>query len=156
MLCGLIQPRHLEKEINFPRATLVGYSNAIYLRLCHPSINYTLRLAVKTSRRPSEGLYISLNKFCDQVNHIFEGCYYTKASLAETTVLTTSSREVPILSKASLVVTTLAMATRSGRRRRFFTGEDRGLRLIATPKGPARTSQREPGSRPRRTLSKLR
>ena len=83
MLCGLIQLRHPEKEINFPLATLVGYSNAIYLRLCHPSINHSLRLAVKPSRRPSEGLYISLNKFCDYVNHIFEGCHISKASLVE-------------------------------------------------------------------------
>ena len=92
-----MQPWQPEKEINFPRATLVGFSNAIYLRLCHPSINHSLRLAVKPSRRPSEGLYISLNKFCDQVNHIFEGCYYNEGIPVEVTVTVDIFVKVPII-----------------------------------------------------------
>ena len=66
-------------------------------RLCHPSINYTLRLAVKTSRCPSEGLYISLNKFCDQVNHIFEGCHYNEGIPVEVTVTIDIFVKVPII-----------------------------------------------------------
>ena len=89
MLCGLIQPRQPEKEINFPRATLVGYSNAICLRLGHPSINYTPLHAVKTRGHPVKGSELNLS--------------------SQVTKATTSSRKVPILVKASLVEVTITV-----------------------------------------------
>ena len=84
MLCGLIQPRQPEKEINFPRETLVGFSNAIYLWLQHPSINYTPLYAVKTRGHPVKGSYLQL--FMVQGVPIL-----VKASLVEVTVPSTSS-----------------------------------------------------------------
>ena len=115
--------------------------------------SHTLRLAVKPSGRPSEGLYISLNKFCDQVNHIFEGCHYNKGIPVEVTVTVDIFVKVPIISRASLAESTVATATRRTTtvprtkewklQTRFKTGEDRGLQLKASPKGPARTAQRE-------------
>ena len=187
MLCGLIQPRHPEKEINFPRATLVGYSNAIYLQQQHPSIKHTPLHAVKTSGHPSGRApnststdqvtistisrvesYLkkaSLVEVTVNVDIFMKVPLFSRASLAETTVATatrrtttvptTSSREAPILLKASLVVSTIAR-TKEWRRKSFLHWQGPGLQLKATPKGPARTSQREPGSRSRRTPYKFR
>ena len=114
----------------------------------------------------------------------------TQASTSQVTKATTSLRKVPIITKASLVevtlpstslvVSTIAMATR--RTTTVPTTKEwklkgiqslipysnpqaqallhwRGLgqrRLKATPKGPARTAQRELRSRPRRRPNKLR
>ena len=82
---------------------------------------------------------------------------FLRASLAETslsdgneedtTVLGTSSREAPISSKVSLVSTIATIKEWKKLQRCFFTGEDPGLRLKATPKGPVRTAQREIRSR---------
>ena len=48
----------MEKVIDSPRATLVGFSNAIYLQQQHPSIKYTPLHAVKMRGHPVKGSYL--------------------------------------------------------------------------------------------------
>ena len=114
MLCGFIQPWQTEKDINSPRATLVGFGNAIYLQRQHPSIKYTPLHAVKTSGHPVKGSELNLYEPSNQVNHIIEGCYYREdqASMVEVTVTVDIYVKVPLFSRASLAETTVATATR--------------------------------------------
>ena len=87
-----IQPRQTEKDINSPRATLVGFSNAIYLQQQHLSIKHTPLHAVKTSGHPSGRTPNSTStKQVTILTILRVESYLKKASLVEVTVPSTSS-----------------------------------------------------------------